>query len=160
MQLNKVIAATDFSEASLVALETVFNLNLDEGATIYVVHVLDMPAGIDPMGTLGPSLEEFKEEARQKLAGMIPANVPENVSIQTVVLRGTPSKAISEFARQQDADLIVVSTHGRSGLARLLMGSTAETVLRKAPCQVLVAKHKAALLEELPEDETIKAETS
>lgn len=157
MQMKKVIAATDFSEASLVALETVFNLNIEEDATIYLVHVLDVPAGLDPMGTLGPSLKEFKEEARQKLKRMVPANVPADVNIQAVVLRGTPSKAISDFALEQDADLIVVSTHGRSGLARLLMGSTAETLLRKAPCQVLVAKHKATLHKQLPEEETIEA---
>ncbi len=141
MKLEKVIAATDFSEASLPAIETAFNLLLGETGKLYLAHVLDLPSGVDPMGSAGPSENEFRRDALEKLAGYIPENADSSLEIESVVLRGTPAKALAEFAQKSEADLIVVGTHGRSGLARLLLGSTTESLLRKAPCRVLVAKH-------------------
>ena len=64
------------------------------------------------------------------------------MTTEAAALEGKPAKMIADFAREKDADLIVVGTHGRTGLDRLLMGSTAEGLLREAPCQVLVVKHQ------------------
>lgn len=60
-----------------------------------------------------------------------------------VLTEAAPAKAIAEFAQEKDADLIVVGTHGKKGVTRALLGSTAESLLRQSPCQVLVVKQKA-----------------
>ncbi len=59
-----------------------------------------------------------------------------------VLTEAAPAKAIAEFAQEKDADLIVVGTHGKKGVTRALLGSTAESLLRQSPCQVLVVKQK------------------
>lgn len=142
MRLDKIVAATDFSEDSLLAVETAFNLNLEPGAAVYLLHVLDVPSGVDPMGAVGPSVSELQEEAEERLAELVPQNLDDAIDVQTAIVRGAPAKAIAEFARDKEADLIVVATHGRTGLARLVLGSTAESLLHQAPCQVLVTKHR------------------
>ncbi len=144
MSIKTVVAATDFSDYSLTAIETAMSLTLDPGSTLYLVHVLDLPAGVDPMAGLEPSINEMERTAVEKLAALEPENRNPEIQIEEVVIRGNPPVAIADFAREKDADMIVVGTHGRGGLARIVLGSTAETLLRKAPCQVLVAKHKGA----------------
>ena len=138
---HKVLAAIDFSEFSLLALETAFNI-LPEGdlSKLYLLHVLEIPRSIDPIGVLQPSIEEMEAEARERLEDLIPLNREASTQVENLVERGSPAQTIADVAKQVEADLIVVGTHGRSGLARVLLGSTAETLLRRAPCMVLVVK--------------------
>lgn len=143
MRFGTIVVATDFSEASLLAVETAFNLALDSEANVYLVHVLNPPVGMDPMLPVEHSLTDLTQAAEEQLENLIPENTREDVLIQKVVLRGTPAKTIAEFAKEKEADLIVVATHGRTGLGKLLMGNTAETLLRQAPCHVLVVKPRA-----------------
>ncbi len=140
MRYETVIIATDFSEASLLALETGLRLAQDSEAQVHLLHVLNPPVGMDPMGTVTPSIPDLEKAAKSQLENLVPENVPEGVTIHPVVLRGSPPKTIATFAREKDADLIVVGTHGRTGLGRLFMGSTAEALLRQAPCHVMVVK--------------------
>lgn len=142
MKAQKIVVATDFSEASLLAVETAFNLAPSESVTFYLVHVLEMPAPGEFIAAT-PPLEEVHEEIRRRLEELIPRNLEEGVTVKTQIITGRPPRAIADLAEEKGADLIVVGTHGRSGLARLLLGSTAEGLLRHAPCQVLVVKPKA-----------------
>lgn len=139
-QPTKIIAAIDFSESSLLAMETALSLVPDQGAVVYLLHVLEVPRGIDPIGVLQPSIEELDAEALERLKELIPDNPDKDVRIERLVVRGSPAKTIASQARERSADLIVVGTHGRTGLARMLLGSTAEALLRQAPCKVLVVK--------------------
>jgi nucleotide-binding universal stress UspA family protein len=85
----------------------------------------------------------MQAKALEQLKALVPENSGGDAEINTVVLcDSSPSKAIACLAREEHADLIVVGTHGRSGLTRLLMGSTAESLLRYSPCQVLVVKRR------------------
>ena len=146
MKLNRIVVATDFSEVSLRALEAAFSLGLENNATVYLVHVLENPTGVDPIvGWVAPSLAEPYGEAMDRLATLIPENRQKNVTIECVVETGIPAKVIAHFAWKKGADMIVVGTHGRTGLVRVLMGSTAEKLLREAPCQVLVVKPHATV---------------
>ena len=140
MNLGTIVAATDFSESSLLAVETAFNLALDNGATVYLLHVLNPPVGVDPMVAVAPPIEQLSEQALDQLESLIPEITREDMTVEKAVIQGTPAKTIAVFAREKEADLIVMATHGRTGLSRLLMGSTAESVLRHAPCKVLVVK--------------------
>jgi nucleotide-binding universal stress UspA family protein len=137
---KRVIAAIDFSESSLLAMETALHLMPDTGGLLWLLHVLEMPRGIDPIGVLQPSIDELEAEALERLQDLIPDNPEKEMSIERRVVRGSPAKTIAHQAKESEADLIVVGTHGRTGLARMLLGSTAEALLRKAPCQVLVVK--------------------
>lgn len=138
---RRIVTAIDFSEASLFAMETALCLLSDEGGTLILVHVLEFPHAIDPIGVLEPSIAEVRDEAIDRLDDLIPENLPAGIEFEKVVLQGTPAKTIAKLAREKSADLIVAGTHGRKGLARVLLGSTAESLLREAHCQVLVAKH-------------------
>ena len=140
MRYRIIVIATDFSEASLLAMETGFTLAQDSEAEVHLLHVLNPPVGMDPMGTVTPSIPDLEEAAKSQLENLVPENTPEGVIIHPVLLRGSPPKAIATFARKKAADLIVVGTHGRTGLGRLFMGSTAEALLRQAPCHVMVVK--------------------
>jgi universal stress protein A len=141
MKLNRIVVATDFSDVSLRALEAAFSLDLEPDAKLYLLHVMDRPTGLDQfVGWVQPAIAELYEEAMDRLGNLAPKNWRRNVTIEREVVTGTPAKEIARFAREKEADMIIVGTHGRTGLARVLMGSTAESLLREAPCQVLVVK--------------------
>ena len=145
MRYRIIVIATDFSEASLLALETGLTLAQDSEAEVHLLHVLNPPVGMDPMGTVTASIPDLEEAAKSQLESLVPENTPEGVTIHPVLLRGSPPKTIATFARKKDADLIVVGTHGRTGLGRLFMGSTAEALLRQAPCHVMVVKPRTTV---------------
>ena len=142
--MKTIVAATDFSEVSLVAIETAFRLNLESKGTLYLLHIVDLPLVHHPMGIYHPSASESQDEADNKLRSLIPDNWDQNATVETALLlaKDSPAGMIADFAAEKDADLIVVGTHGRTGLERLLMGSTAESLLHQSPCQVLVVKPK------------------
>jgi len=149
MNFQKIVVATDFSESSLAALETAYDLALQGGHTLYLVHVMEpyLVTG-DPTAMLHPSVEKTYREARERLEGLIPEewndDKANSLVVRSLVLpNSSPAQAITQVAADKDADLIVVGTHGRKGLTRMLMGSTAESLLRRSPCPVLVVKHKA-----------------
>ena len=143
MNLRRIVAATDFSDVSLAAIETAFSLASETGATLYLLYVMELPLAIDPVvGIVGPPVQEQYEAEMERLSELVPVNMKEKVEF--VVLEGVPARKIAEFAASCGADLIVVGTHGRKGLSRMLLGSTAESLLREAPCQVLIAKQRVA----------------
>ena len=149
MNFQKIVVATDFSESSLVALETAFDLAFQGSHTLYLVHVMEpyLVAG-DPTAMLHPSVEKTYQEARERLESLIPEEWNDDkanslVVKSSVLTASSPAQAIAQLALDKDADLIVAGTHGRKGLTRILMGSTAENLLRRSPCPVLVVKHKA-----------------
>lgn len=152
MNLTHIVVATDLSSNSLPALETAFSLTLETTAILHVVHVIEAPAvapalapAIAPVET---PIEQLKKQAARRLDALIPENWNDEIRVETAILVGPAAKEISEYARRKDADMIIVGTHGRKGLSRILMGSTAEALLRDAPCQVLVVKPKHTHAEE------------
>ncbi len=145
MRYRTIVIAIDFSEASLLAMETGFTLAQDSEAVVHFLHVLNPPVGMDPMGSVTPSIPDLEKEAKSQLDSLVPENTPEGMTIRPVVIQGAPPATIAKFARAKDADLIIVGTHGRTGLGRLFMGSTAEALLRQAPCHVMVVKPRTTV---------------
>lgn len=142
MHADKILFPTDFSPASEHALRWATSLARDSGATICVVHVEEPPmaygggemyVGFDDAAT--------KEELRRTLVQIVPTD--HNVAYDHKLLVGNPADAIVHEAEAENADLIVMGTHGRTGLTRLLMGSVAEAVVRRAKCPVLTVKQPA-----------------
>ena len=146
MNLKTIVMATDFSEASLIALETALSLASENSASLYLLHVMEFPASEDPDGSgLGAVVEKLDRDSMERLRDLIPEKGKRTLNIQTLVRHGAPAEQISALARETNADLIVVGTHGRKGLARVFLGSTAEVLLRQAPCQTLVVKPRGRL---------------
>ncbi|MCX5675672.1 MAG: universal stress protein [Planctomycetota bacterium] len=145
-QLKRILVPTDFSDhserAAAYAVELARRYEADE---IHCVHVSDIPADLLATSAYymtGPSeqfVEQVREEGRKSLDAFARKNFKDR-PVKTVFLEGRPFVEIIRFARENQIDLIVISTHGRSGIKHALFGSVAEQVVRKAPCPVLVVK--------------------
>jgi nucleotide-binding universal stress UspA family protein len=137
MYVAKILCPTDFSASSQAALAYAASLARDFKAELIVAHVDEGPLAYDAgMGSPGDIGQPDQPSAR--LAEVTSAI--QEVKCTARLLEGDPASQIVELACEEDIDLIVMGTHGRTGLARLLMGSIAEIVLRRAPCPVLALK--------------------
>ncbi len=138
MHLKKILFPTDFSHTGDAALALATSMARDTGATLLIIHVEEPPmaygGGEMYYGVPEPDIRELKT----MLSEVKPSD-PE-VPYKHRLVNGHPAHAIVQLAESEDVDLIVMGTHGRSGLSRLLMGSVAEHVMRKAPCPVLTYK--------------------
>ena len=142
MNASKILCPTDFSTAGQTALEMATSLARDRGATLVIMHVEEPPMAYGG-GELYYGIEEpNREELKRMLSEVVPADPA--VPYEHRLMIGSPATAIVEMAERENADLIVMPTHGRTGLLRLLMGSVAEEVVRKAKCPVLTVKPVAA----------------
>lgn len=145
---GRIVAAIDFSKTSQKALAVATDIAELTGGTLHLVHVIE-PIYSAATGLYAPSesieslrAEELNHAERhlEKLATRARRQLG-NVTIQ--VLEGVPAPAIAEHARRKKADLLVLGTHGRTGLARALLGSVAEKTLRLATCPVLIVPASA-----------------
>ncbi len=138
MHLKKILFPTDFSHTGDAALALATSMARDTGATLLIIHVEEPPmaygGGEMYYGVPEPDLKTLKT----MLSEVKPSD-PE-VPYKHRLITGHPAHAIVQLAESEDVDLIVMGTHGRSGLSRLLMGSVTENVMRKAPCPMLTYK--------------------
>jgi nucleotide-binding universal stress UspA family protein len=135
--IHTILHPTDFSEQAAYALQLACSLARDYGARLVVLHVFRPPV-VYGEGLIPPDLGSLKEEERDQLQRL---QVPDvGVRAERRLADGDPAAETIRAARELGADLIVMGTHGRTGLGRLLMGSVAEQVVRKAPCPVLTVK--------------------
>jgi nucleotide-binding universal stress UspA family protein len=143
--IQTILHPTDFSESAEQAFHLACSLARDHNARLIVVHVMPTPTT-----TLGgtpappPIPEEYGwEELAQKLRAV--QAPPPAIPVDHMLEEGDPVSTILQSAERAGCDLIVMGTHGRRGLGRLLMGSVAEEVMRKAPCPVLTVKSPVAV---------------
>jgi nucleotide-binding universal stress UspA family protein len=141
MKLNKILFPTDFSHTGDAALELATSLARDSGATIVIVHVEESPTAYGG-GELYYGIPEPKTEDLLKLLHEIKPNDPQ-VDYRHRMITGEPASALTRLVEDDEIDIIVMGTHGRSGLTRLLMGSVAEAVVRHAKCPVITYKQPA-----------------
>ena len=144
IELKNVLVATDFSDASNAALLYGRAIARSFAATLAVLHVADVvTTGIgDAGGKFDQVQHDADENARAQADALLTTD--DRVSLHaraTAVTSIDPAQAIVSYATDVGADVIVMGTHGRSGMTHLLMGSVAEGVVRAAPCPVLVVKH-------------------
>ena len=83
---------------------------------------------------------EWDFKAKEELDRLVKSNIPANVKVKTIIKTGKPFMEVIETAANEDTDLIIIATHGHSGMEHILFGSTAEKVVRKAPCPVLTLR--------------------
>jgi nucleotide-binding universal stress UspA family protein len=139
IQMNTVLVAFDFGEASRKALLYGQNLTRALGGRLHVLHVADVIA--TTAAQFYPDQAGAPEARAESLAyQQLRAILPDDRIRLAVRVERSPADAIVEHAKAIHADVIVVGTHGRDGVSRLLMGSVAEHVVRYAPCPVLVVR--------------------
>jgi len=138
LAIQNILHPTDFSERSDHAFKLACALARDHGALLTVAHVLAPPIVVPVDGVVPVIPEDFEEVARARLLQVTPPDP--RIRVERKLLLGDAAHEIVELARNSKSDLIVMGTHGRTGLGRLLMGSVAEIVLRRSHCPVLTVK--------------------
>ncbi|HKB04650.1 MAG TPA: universal stress protein [Gemmataceae bacterium] len=141
-RIRTILHPTDFSPGSDAAFRYACDLALDYDARLVVVYAQGpvIPMGADGI-IVSPDQNELRAVAEKQLGAIHPANPA--VRIERAYREGSATGEILAAAAEFKADLIVMGTHGRTGIGRLVLGSVAEEVLRKAPCPVLTVKAAA-----------------
>jgi nucleotide-binding universal stress UspA family protein len=141
---RRILMATDFTEASGPAWERAVELARENGAELFLAHVYEPPNAVQAEAVAPGVFEEWKTTLRanaaQKLQRIAGEAWKSGVLAHTLVLTGMPDEAIAEAAREHTIDLIVIGTHGRTGFARLFLGSVAARLIATAPCAVLTVR--------------------
>ncbi len=146
--IARILVPTDFSATSDTALGYAITVAKQFGASLHLLHVVDDPFvggafGSEVYITSVPAMRvHLVDEAASKLARLLP--LCKRVGARTEVRVGKPADVIREVAEEHGVDLIVMGTHGRTGIAHLLLGSVAEKIVREAPCPVLTVRGDAA----------------
>ncbi|TAN42191.1 MAG: universal stress protein [Nitrospirae bacterium] len=150
MEIKKIMFATDFSEGSLHALPYAVDMAKQYGARLYLVHVMYDVAKTAgwyvPHTSMDAVYQDIEKSAKSELEKCFIDEMRGFKEVERVVLKGIPYEEVCNFATENKIDMIVLGTHGRRGIDRMLFGSTAEQVVRNAPCPVLsvrLPEHRA-----------------
>jgi nucleotide-binding universal stress UspA family protein len=146
IRIKNVLVATDFSEPAAVALDYGREIARTYDAKLHVLHVVEdlrwrYATDMAPAALVGVQ-EDVEASAASRLDTLLTEEDRRQLRAQAVALTAiVPSEAIVQYAKTKGVDVIVMGTHGRSGLAHVFMGSVAERVVRLAPCPVLTVRH-------------------
>ena len=143
IDIQLVLVPIDFSDQANVVIEWATHMAEEHSSKILLLHVYHLPVEFQQLegAYLPPDFwSNVKKEAEQQLAAHSQQIRKHEVEVETLVREGYPATVIVEEAERQRADLIVIGTHGHTGLKHLLLGSIAERVVRTAPCPVLTVK--------------------
>ena len=136
--IKTILHPTDFSERSALAFRLACSLARDYGARLVVVHIVPVSTVYYGEGVMVSPPPEDQEALREQLLQLQPRDA--KVAVEHRLLKGDAATEIVDVAEETKADVIVIGSHGRTGLARLLLGSVAEKVMRKAPCPVVTVR--------------------
>jgi nucleotide-binding universal stress UspA family protein len=141
-KLKKILVPIDFSDCAKKALRYAIPLAKEHEAAITLLYVVPTNYAIGEYGAIDyASLEaEMRASGDKQLAQLAVDEVRGQVSTDTLIRTGSPAFEIIDLAKGLPADLIVISTHGHTGLKHVVLGSVAEHVVRRAPCPVLVVR--------------------
>jgi nucleotide-binding universal stress UspA family protein len=133
LPIRRILVPIDWSKPSLRAFDLAATLAQKHDTQLVVLYVVPLPTVM-----YGPPPESYLEHLREELLRLGPTDP--DTRIQHLLSEGDPARAILQAVRDNQCDMIVMGTHGRTGVRRLLMGSVAEEVVRKAPCPVITVK--------------------
>ena len=144
LEIKKVLVPVDFSDYSKNALSYAINFAMHFKADLHLIYVVE-PVIYPPDFSMGqiaiPSIDlEMDKRAKDELKNLATKQIPSELKTNLIVKTGKPFIEIIETAAEIDADLIIIATHGHSGMEHILFGSTAEKVVRKAPCPVMTLR--------------------
>jgi nucleotide-binding universal stress UspA family protein len=141
MQIKKILVTTDFSEVSKKALAHAVYLKNTFGAELDIAYVVfdekSLPTSYVSQETMKEFANKLETGVQKHMNNFIAdCDMLKDIEFNTVVLRGTPYAQIVDYAKKAKTDLIVIGTNGRTGIKHMLLGSTAEKVIARAPCAV------------------------
>jgi len=139
--IRRILLATDLSHASDVATEWAFDLADRVGASLLVVSVIDPRELRLPGGRFLARVDQVRERREPVARELVQRGRRSGVRVTFLVWDGDPAESIVAAAASEGADLVLVGSHGRGPIGRLLLGSVSEYVVRNAPCPVLVARN-------------------
>jgi len=144
LQFRKILVPIDFSDFSKSALKYAVTFAQHYHSKLILIYVME-PVIYPPDFSMGqitlPTVNfDMDKRAKEELDKLAEVEIGSLVQVQTVIKTGKPFVEIIESAKEEDADLIIISTHGHSGVEHILFGSTADKVVRKAPCPVLTLR--------------------
>ena len=144
LQFKNILVPIDFSDFSKSALKYAVTFAQHYHAKLILIYVME-PVIYPPDFSMGqitlPTVNfEMDKRAKEELDKLAEVEIASLVQVSTVIKTGKPFVEIIETAKEEDADLIIISTHGHSGVEHILFGSTADKVVRKAPCPVLTLR--------------------
>ena len=135
-----ILVATDFSLAAETALDHALALASKLGAKVYLLHAYQLPIVGFPDGALLPTADiasRIISWAEKQLADSVASRKESSVELVPILKQADPREAVLEAVQDVSADLVIMGTHGRTGIARALIGSVAESVVRTCPVPVL-----------------------
>lgn len=142
--IKNILVPIDFSDYSKNALRYAVQFAKNFQAKMYLIYVVEpmiYPADFSMGQVAIPSMDaDLQNRAEEELKNLANSFVDSSLEIETLIKTGKPFVEINETAKEIDADLIIMATHGHTGVEHLLFGSTAEKVVRKAPCPVLTLR--------------------
>jgi universal stress protein A len=146
MRIRNILYATDFSPASRAAFRRALAFASPGRATLWIGHVIAAAPLADVRSAVPRvylEMDEFlRRDAEKRLGALAKTARRAGARTQTLILRGVPHEAIAQAARRCRADLVVLGTHGRTGVSRLVVGSVAARVIATAPCPVLTVRSR------------------
>jgi universal stress protein A len=146
--ITRILVPVDFSAHSDRALRYAARLAGQLGASVELLHVVEnIPYGAFSevyVPNIPDLMQEMVNDGVQRLTSLKTARFPHGADVETIVFVGHPASAIVDHARAGGFDLIVMGTHGRTGLSHIFLGSVAEQVVRAAPCAVLTVRETGA----------------
>ncbi len=144
MEIKKILFATDFSEGASCALPYAVDLAKRYDAKVYFIHVIydfaKTTGWYVPHISIDEMYKDMEKSAKKELEKTFIEEMRGFKNIEHIVLKGTPYEEIAKFVEENNIDMVVLGTHGRKGIDRMIFGSTAEQVVRNAPCPVLSVK--------------------
>lgn len=145
VKIKTILCPTDFSDFSLYALDYAVSFAEQFKAKLLLMHVVDLflhdPAYFAPYVPDRSIFAGYEKSAHARLKELVAKRVPKGMAAEILLKEGRAFVEIVRAAREREVDMIVIATHGRAGLSHAMFGSTAEKVVRKAPCPVLSIKH-------------------
>ena len=143
ISIQGVMVPVDFSKESILAAKFGASLAEEYKTKLYVLHVME-PVHPSLRGYI-VDFEQFQQrmiaQAKEDLENVIPKAVKDRIPVEFILEIGHPSYLIVEKAKELGVDVLVIATHGRTGLSHVLLGSVAEKVIRHAPCPVFVIRN-------------------
>ncbi len=138
--IRRVLLGTDLSRTSELATDRAFDLAHRHGAALLVVSVIDPKDPPQPADRVGSRWDQIRDRRQDAAQALVARGRAIGVTVSFLVWTGDPGESIVSAAGSESVDLVVVGTHGRGTIGRLLLGSVSEHVVRYAPCPVLVVR--------------------
>jgi len=142
--IDKILVPIDFSDYSKNALKYAVQFAKHFNSSMYLIYVIEpviYPADFSMGQVAIPAMDaNIQTRAEEELSNLAKNYVDPSIKVEIIIRTGKPFVEINETAKEKDIDLIIIATHGHTGVEHLLFGSTAEKVVRKAPCPVLTLR--------------------